>query len=241
MAQRSMYIKAFRWQGLVAFHSCWSVSSPRCRSRYYVVPISFMLAYHASKERSVTMQHCALMKRHLNGGYIGRRRAWRQVRLRLSACNLTHRSIKQLFRLAGDREETSVALRDSLVIRLYLSIVIRMPGPVKSLASYELFAYQSNSSITTPPRTMGPRPTFEFRGTYDGSEPAVRWLKRLEWELKGSGRDDIPPEQYLSFVDLLLRGEAAADWAETSLEISTILAATTISLSINQSIKQSVS
>ena len=66
------------------------------------------------------------------------------------------------------------------------------------------------------------RPTFEFCRTYDGSEPAARWLKRLEFDLRGLDRDDISPEQYLSSVDLLLMGEAA-DWAESSPEISTIL------------------
>ena len=66
------------------------------------------------------------------------------------------------------------------------------------------------------------RPTFEFCRTYDGSEPAARWLKRLEFDLRGLDRDDISPEQYLSSVDLLLMGEAA-DWAESSPEISAIL------------------
>ena len=67
------------------------------------------------------------------------------------------------------------------------------------------------------------RPTFEFCRTYDGSEPAARWLKRLEFDLHGLDKDDISPEQYLSSVDLLLIGEAA-DWAESSPEISAILA-----------------
>ena len=31
-----------------------------------------MFLYDDSKERSVTMQHCALLKRHMNGGYIER-------------------------------------------------------------------------------------------------------------------------------------------------------------------------
>ena len=67
------------------------------------------------------------------------------------------------------------------------------------------------------------RPTFEFCRTYDGSEPAARWLKRLEFDLNGLDKDDISPKQYLSSVDLLLMGEAA-DWAESSPEISAILA-----------------
>ena len=74
--------------------------------------------------------------------------------------------------------------------------------------------------------SLSSRPTFGFCRTYDGSEPASRWLKRLEFELRGSrgGRDGIiTPEQYLSSVDLLLEGDAA-DWAESSPEISTILA-----------------
>ena len=68
------------------------------------------------------------------------------------------------------------------------------------------------------------RPTFEFCRTYDGSEPAARWLKRLEFNLRGldRDRDDISPKQYLSSVDLLLISEAA-DWAESSPEISAIL------------------
>ena len=69
-----------------------------------------------------------------------------------------------------------------------------------------------------------PRPTFEFCGTYDGSEPASRWLKRLEHELRGSEAGTIAPELYLSSVDILLMKEAA-DWAETSLDIIPLLAA----------------
>ena len=53
------------------------------------------------------------------------------------------------------------------------------------------------------------RPTFEFCRTHDGSEPIARWLKRLEHELRGSIKEIIAPELYLSSVDLLLTGEAA--------------------------------
>ena len=53
------------------------------------------------------------------------------------------------------------------------------------------------------------RPTFEFCRTYDGSEPAARWLKRLEFNLRGLDRNNISPEQYLSSVDLLLMDKAA--------------------------------
>ena len=67
------------------------------------------------------------------------------------------------------------------------------------------------------------RPTYEFCRTYNGLELAVRWIKRLEFDLRGLDRGYITPEQYLSSVDLLLMGEAA-DWVESSLEISVILA-----------------
>ena len=66
------------------------------------------------------------------------------------------------------------------------------------------------------------RPIFEFCRTYDESEPTTRWLKRLEFNLRGLDKSDISPKQYLSSVNLLLMGEAA-DWAEASSEISTIL------------------
>ena len=48
------------------------------------------------------------------------------------------------------------------------------------------------------------RPTFEFCQTYDRSEPAARWLKRLEFKLRSLDRDNISPRQYLSSVNLLL-------------------------------------
>lgn len=74
---------------------------------------------------------------------------------------------------------------------------------------------------------------FEFCRTYDGSEPAARWLKRLEFDLRGLDKSDISPKQYLSSVDLLLMGEAA-DWTESSPEISTILAGSHIKKSLQR-------
>lgn len=78
------------------------------------------------------------------------------------------------------------------------------------------------------------RPTFDFCRTYDGSEPASRWLKRLEFELRGDSRSGIiAPEHYLSSVDLLLVGDAA-DWAESSPEISTLFAGSHTSESLDR-------
>ena len=49
---------------------------------------------------------------------------------------------------------------------------------------------------------------FEFYRTYDNLEPIARWLKRLEFNLRGLNKSDISSEQYLSSVNLLLMGEA---------------------------------
>lgn len=99
-----------------------------------------------------------------------------------------------------------------------------MPRPFGSLASYELFPRYSSFTLPVHSLAMNQsHPTFEFCRTYDGSEPASRWLKRLEFELRGSKTHGvISSEQYLSSVDLLLMGEAA-DWAESSPEISALL------------------
>ncbi len=75
---------------------------------------------------------------------------------------------------------------------------------------------------------------FSFCRVFDGSEPASHWLKRLEFELQGSKKDGIiTPEQYLSSVALLLVGDAA-NWADSSHEITTILAGSHTSQSLNR-------
>ena len=67
-------------------------------------------------------------------------------------------------------------------------------------------------------------PPFKFCQPYDGSEPAARWLKRLEYDLRSLDKNKKQySEQYLSAVNVLLGGEAA-DWAESSPEIRNILA-----------------
>lgn len=62
-------------------------------------------------------------------------------------------------------------------------------------------------------------PDFSLCGTFTGKsgQSAVKWMKKLEWELQQHSDDGelISPSAYLKAVDLLLAEEAAM-WAETT-------------------------
>ena len=68
------------------------------------------------------------------------------------------------------------------------------------------------------------RADFKFCGYYNGKDmPAVKWLKKLDWELEGYMVDGkIPPHRYIQAFELLLTEDAAA-WAETHPQAVSIL------------------
>lgn len=95
----------------------------------------------------------------------------------------------------------------------------------------------TGEAVWTAPATTH-RPTFPFCGHFSGKEgiSALRWLKRLEWELEPYGtikrldwellpygpNGEISPKLLMKSINVLLTGEAAA-WAETCHEALSLL------------------
>ena len=68
-------------------------------------------------------------------------------------------------------------------------------------------------------------PSFAFCGTFSGNDSisAVRWLRKFEHEIVGYRvNGTVPPDKYLSSVDMLLMDDAA-EWAESYPEAIRLL------------------
>ena len=103
------------------------------------------------------------------------------------------------------------------------------PLPASSHSATPLSYYSPLSSTTQSsdlPHTMAFRADFKFCGTFSGKEAAAsKWLKRLNWELKGYAVNGaVPPHRFIQALDLLLTEEAAV-WAESHPQAAAIIAA----------------
>lgn len=68
-------------------------------------------------------------------------------------------------------------------------------------------------------------PEFRRAGTFDGSAglPAACWLKQYKWDWRTVlGDAEIPPESYANSLSVCLQGDAA-ECAETTPSIPTLL------------------
>jgi hypothetical protein len=68
---------------------------------------------------------------------------------------------------------------------------------------------------------VGP-PLFTFAGRFDGSGPALRWLRRLDYDFKCAGTPKPDPADFLEAIDMLCEGEAES-WIDSTPRIRAIM------------------